>query len=259
MTESYTSTGRRGWVGIDRHWLTDERMSSSMIHLMLWLDSHTPEFLACVHLKQAADSLHWSRDRVMRAVAELEALELISTELVKHGEGKRTRFTLHQSAWSDRASNHDTPVSQNTTHPVQRNTTPTNSTSNVVGEHFQELAETVVSTDAEMLCNQLADALQAYSTNGQRLTVGKTWMKDMERMIRLDEREPEQVSRVIRWLYTATDEVATFWAPNVQSPGTLRMRWETIAQQVRRQRLQPQQTGGLAAVRRQQAQRAAEQ
>ena len=137
-----TSTGRRGWVGIDRAWLTDDRLSSTDIHLMMWLDSHTEEYLAALHIKRSADELGWSRNRVIRSIVALESLGLISTEVVPYGDGKRTRFTLHQTEWSDRgrAPKRNAPVSRNGTHPVLQNGTPTISTSIDLGEHLQDNA-----------------------------------------------------------------------------------------------------------------------
>ena len=121
-----TSTGRRGVATVSRQWLADSRLSSTMLHLMLWLESHSDEYLARLDVKRSAKELGWSRSRVIRAVTELEELGLISTEQVPFGQGTRTRFTLHLDEWSDpdRVPKRDTPrVSKRDTTRVSKRDT----------------------------------------------------------------------------------------------------------------------------------------
>ena len=98
-----TSTGRRGYVGIDRRWLNDPDLTDSALRLMLWLDSHTHEYLRDLSVKRASLEIGWSRDRVKRTLDILEELGLITTEQIPHPEGGKTRtqMTLHQSAWTE--------------------------------------------------------------------------------------------------------------------------------------------------------------
>ena len=74
-----TSTGRRGYVTADRRWLADERLTDSGLRLMLWLDSHSDEYLTALHVKRTAEEIGWSRDRVTRTLTGLEELGLITT------------------------------------------------------------------------------------------------------------------------------------------------------------------------------------
>jgi hypothetical protein len=62
----------------------------------------------------------------------------------------------------------------------------------------------------------------------------------MERMVRIDGRDPDEIRRVIQWLYSSSDDVAVFWAPNVLCPGKLRTKWATIAGQAGRKRVKPE-------------------
>jgi len=134
-----TSTGRVGFVGVDRRWLNDPTLSDSALRLMLWLESHTHAYLANLHVKRCAIEIGWSRARVSRALADLEQLGLVSTEVVKdHASGARTAITLHQSAWTERtcATRRDTPVQHDDTQAVQHGVAPT--TSNPNGEESIE-------------------------------------------------------------------------------------------------------------------------
>jgi len=125
-----TSTGRRGYVGVDRRWLADERLTDSMLRLMLWLDSHSDEYLAALHIKRTADEIGWGRNRVARTLELLAELGLVSTEHVYHaGSGKATRITLHLDAWSEHdASRRSTTVLHDEAPSVLHGEAPTTST-----------------------------------------------------------------------------------------------------------------------------------
>lgn len=97
-----TSTGRKGWVGVDRRWLAAPELEDGALRLMLWLESHSDEFLSRMNIKKTAESLGTSRNRVKRLVGVLEELGLVSTEqLPRQYGGTVTKFTLHLDAWSD--------------------------------------------------------------------------------------------------------------------------------------------------------------
>jgi hypothetical protein len=88
--------------------------------------------------------------------------------------------------------------------------------------------------DAERLCHLLADCIG--QRGSKRPTVTKRWLTDMDRLLRLDGREPNEVERVVRWLDSARDDIAAFWQPNVRSPGTLRAKWDQMSEQYARRR-----------------------
>ena len=125
-----TSTGRRGYVAIDRRWLADPELSDSALRLMLWLDSHSDEYLSSLNVSRTAEELGWSRNRVKRSVSDLEALGLLSTEQVFHaGSGSRTRFTLHLSRWTTPGPQRTTPLVHDGPQGVVHDGSPTNSIS----------------------------------------------------------------------------------------------------------------------------------
>lgn len=99
-----TSTGRRGYVGIDRRWLADPDLSDSALRLMLWLDSHTHEYLRDLNVKRITAEIGWSRNRVKRTLDDLVNLGLVSVEQVPHADPRKTRtlVTLHHEVWSER-------------------------------------------------------------------------------------------------------------------------------------------------------------
>lgn len=86
--------------------------------------------------------------------------------------------------------------------------------------------------DASRLATLLADCIE--ERGNKRPTVTRRWTTDMDRLLRLDGREPDDVERVIRWLHRAGDDVAAFWQPNVRSPAKLRAKWDQMREQYTR-------------------------
>jgi hypothetical protein len=58
----------------------------------------------------------------------------------------------------------------------------------------------------------------------------------MDKLIRIDGREADDVARVIRWLNDGRDEVAQFWQANVRSPRKLREKWDQMREQYERRK-----------------------
>lgn len=96
-------------------------------------------------------------------------------------------------------------------------------------------------SDAERLCRLLADLMVA---NGvKEPTVTDTWVREVDRMIRLDGRTPEQIEAAIRW-----SQGNDFWKANIHSPQKLRAKYDQLRLQAQRdmQRAQPR---GFQAIR----------
>lgn len=81
-------------------------------------------------------------------------------------------------------------------------------------------------SDAVRLCHLLAGSIEARGS--KRPAVTDTWVRDMDRMLRLDDRDPVKVERMIRFLEAGATDTARFWQSNVRSPATLRARYDQI-------------------------------
>ena len=92
---------------------------------------------------------------------------------------------------------------------------------------------TVDQTTVEHLCHTLADYVANNPENSKRPTVDKAWITDMERMIRIDERTPEQIERCLRWIYEGPGD---WWIANIRSPKKLRARFDDLRAQAARKR-----------------------
>lgn len=56
----------------------------------------------------------------------------------------------------------------------------------------------------------------------------QTWVQDIDYMLRLDRRKPDEVKALIDWIYTGDDRNAQFWRKNILSPGALRKKKDGV-------------------------------
>jgi len=148
-----SADGRRGFVGVDRHWLADSRLADRDLRLMLWLDSHTDEYLSKLNVSTAAQQLGWSRNKMIRSLENLIDLELISSyQVPMKGGGTRTEIRLHLSAWSDRDAvpQRNSAMVHDETPTVCRNETTTTSNPSTE-ESSSETPKPPASTEVEVV------------------------------------------------------------------------------------------------------------
>lgn len=82
--------------------------------------------------------------------------------------------------------------------------------------------------DSLRLCNLLADLIHA---NGSlRPNVTTRWLRECDRLMRLDKRTPDQIERAIRWCQSDP-----FWRANVLSMPTLREKYDRLKLEHQRQ------------------------
>ena len=80
--------------------------------------------------------------------------------------------------------------------------------------------------DAQRLAELLADLI---ADNGSRRpNVTGAWVRDLERLMRIDERTPQQVEAAIRWC-----QQHEFWRANILSPAKLRKQYDRLRLQAK--------------------------
>lgn len=98
----------------------------------------------------------------------------------------------------------------------------------------------VPTQESERLANLLADSVER-RTN-RRPTVTKAWITSMDRMLRLDERTPQDIEGCIGWV-----EQHDFWSTNILSPDKLRKHFDRLKLQAQseRKRTEPRGFSGI--------------
>lgn len=177
-----------------------------------------------------------------RSEAEQIVASIIETGLCHEVSRDVTGVSLTFPAWSrhqaagrkakQRAREADTPNGADKPHE-KANVTPSHAsrdTSHAMSptrhdSTRQDKTDTSVAfaPDEARLSHLLADLLAESDPNGKRPTVTKAWAEAEDRMLRLDERNPVEAERLIRW--TQGNE---FWRGNVRSMPKFRERYAQL-------------------------------
>lgn len=233
--------------------------------LLGWLHSHSDEFLARLTINKARRSMRTSSVR-----EHLDALsELGFVTVTTAGKGEPASFHLHGEPYLALCNNRAgtgspdlEPTEPESDHPRADSGPPTEPESDhrgrpletdhlrqtnveaspstslvVIADEVEVLDPTQLEREARRLeahelCEFMVRGLEhiGYSKTP---TITETWITDMERMVRIDNRDPDVVKSMIRWLYADTSADALFWQKNIASPAKLREKWERLALVVR--------------------------
>jgi hypothetical protein len=71
------------------------------------------------------------------------------------------------------------------------------------------------------LCRLLGELAKERNSKFKVKSRGR-WLTDMRLLRERDDNAPDEIERLLRWLFTDTGRDATFWADVIQSPGNLR-------------------------------------
>lgn len=221
-----------GWVKLHRClqenplWLAEPFTRGQAWVDMLLLANHKPGFFYVrgvqVNLdrgqlghseKTLAGRWKWSRGKVRRFLRALE----VEQQIALQKNNVTTLITI---------KNYDLYQSGDTaTGATDRQQTDINK--NVNNDKKKDL-----SPDALRLSSLLADLIASNNPNNRSIKQGSReksvqgWATDIDRMLRLDERTPEEVERIIRWSQTDS-----FWQANILSGSALRKQFDKLSMQ----------------------------
>lgn len=86
----------------------------------------------------------------------------------------------------------------------------------------EKMLENPVSEDALNLCKRLFDLIKIRKPNYRQVDIGK-WGHEMDKILRLDKRTPEELAKVIDWC-----QQDDFWKDNILSPAKLRKQLDQL-------------------------------
>lgn len=112
----------------------------------------------------------------------------------------------------------DTDVTRTVSEPLEEPSSSPATPDGVQAEGWEQARE---------LAEYLADAIvESGGEDTKRPNVTRTWIADMERLVRLDGRPPDKVRAAIDWVHRDPD--GAFWSANILSPGKLRSQYEQL-------------------------------
>ena len=88
--------------------------------------------------------------------------------------------------------------------------------------------DTTEVTEATALAEHLAASIALRPENSKRGRSTDAWVTEIDRMIRLDDRDPADIRAMIDWLFVTGGRQAHFWAKNVRSPKKLREKFDSL-------------------------------
>lgn len=239
---------RERWTTLDRRALDDVRLSYRARGVLAWLLSRPDDW------QVRASALAGRRDDDDDGREGRDAIRTALRELADHGYLVRTKRQVDGGRWITESVLYEYPTEAGI--PGVGRPTPGNPTVGDPGviqntETDELNTDTSAAADdapssaiavraegqvdvldgdratelatARELCELLADHVGTLHDGAKRPTVTEAWVRDMDRMLRLDERDPAQVARAIAWVHGHD-----FWRSNVLSPRTLRVQYDRL-------------------------------
>jgi hypothetical protein len=226
---------RARYSTIDQRTIRDDRLSFRARGILAWLLDKPDDWT--VKADVIADAGQEGRDAVRGALKELETLGYLRREKTHDAESGRW---VHVSVIYERPEDADpeggSPATGN--QPAENQPAENQPAENQAleerpptGGEKKDGEEVAPPGDAppsepERLASLLADLIAR--DGSKRPTVTAAWVQDIDRMIRIDKREPEKIERAIRW---CQDD--TFWYSNILSPRKLREQYDRLRKEAR--------------------------
>lgn len=204
-----------------------ETLIRALVEARLWLDHRSTEPRPDDdHASTGIEFVNWSEYQPTRASVEAERAAARERQRKRRRNQRSGQYETEGSQESHTtvtpASRRDTTVSHGGSH-----TTPTRPDPTRINKDTSE-ASTEARPDVERICNHLADRIEANGSKRPRIT--RTWRDEARRLIDLDGRTEEQITRAIDW---AQDH--PFWRSNILSMPKLRAQYDTLRLQAERE------------------------
>lgn len=177
------------------------------------------------HQETTAERTGLGLRTVRTHIATLQERDLLSREaqMKVTGRGRASDLYRLNVPW-DQPANDARPTGK------RRHDQPANDD---IALHKEPSTRTVKGTvsrfspEVERLCRLLEAQVNAVAETPDKERVTDTWRTDVDRLIRIDGRTPDQVRWIIGWL-GRDEEAPRFWAANVQSGKKLREKFDQL-------------------------------
>lgn len=159
-----------------------------------------------------------SKRKVIEVIKSLEAKEVVRVTKRKTDKGDNTSNLYEvldiNKGFRDRfKSKTDSPISENPTH------------NNIINiNNNKTCKEEDYSLEVKSLSKSMLENIRKYVRGNYKEPNWNSWYKDMDLLIRKDERDVKEVERLINWIYTRSE----FWSKNILSPSKLRKQYDKL-------------------------------
>lgn len=250
----------KGWISIHRklqhHWLWGDKPFSkgqAWIDLLMSANHEDCKFLLGSQLVDAKkgdvitsevklmDKWGWSKAKVRAFLTLLEKDSMI----IKKTDSKKTTLSLtNYGVWQDSQTakeplkDHletaERPLKDHleTTKRLQKDTINNSNNTNNSNNSNKDISNSPQNKFADdsiefILASELFNLILGNNPKAKKPNL-QSWAKDIDKMIRLDDRRVEEVRSVIAW-----SQRDTFWQGNILSTATLRKQFDKLTVQMR--------------------------
>ena len=192
------------------------------------------EFVAST--RELAREWRWSKSRVERFMLELQAGSDPMISRVRHSTGHRAgQVTGHFTICKYETYNPNRDTKRDTARDSSRDTIikeSKNQRENTTAAGAAAVDPPPSAVEVERLSELLRLRIAARDGSAQaaKLPVPPGWARDIEKLIRIDGRRPEDIEAVIVWCQSE----GCFWGPNILSGRKLRLKFDTMWGQMKR-------------------------
>jgi len=206
------------------NWVFESDVSATAIKLYLVLRKNGDNKRGTSYWsrKKLADQMGSSIATVDRAKAELISIGAICYIKRKNDTGDWTSNLYHIHTATNHLCNYLASKTRVGSPKNDATGSPKNDaqTNNHIELRTNELTRTY-GDDVINACNLLADLIE--QNGSKRPDVTDNWLRDMERLHRIDGRSWEQITAAINWVQNDS-----FWRANVMSPSKLRAQYDQL-------------------------------
>jgi hypothetical protein len=207
------------------NWVFESDVSATAIKLYLVLrkngdNKRGTSFWSRRKLAEQLGTSANTMDRAKKELLDMGALCQINRKN-KDGDWTSNLYHLHTSSVTNCRylySSVGRPIPTDGDTPIPTSGERTN---NHIELRTNELNTRTYGVENHQACNLLADLIAA--NGSKRPTVSDSWLSDMEKLHRIDERSWEQITKAIEWC-----QADDFWRGNIMSPGKLRKQYDQL-------------------------------
>lgn len=184
----------------------------------IWVDLRIPEI---------ADEIGISPSATQRALQRLRDKNLI-LEIQAKGYNNMKLWSINEDGLDD-LENSISDIRERITKNAPANNYKFDSEVSSISKEVNKNIKTssAYSDEVHNACKLLADLIE--QNGSKRPNVNDGWLRDMERLHRLDGRSWEQIESAIRWA-----QEHSFWRSNIKSPAKLREQYDQMRLQAQR-------------------------
>jgi len=195
--------------------------------------------------KRLSERWRWSRTKTRKFLNDLEKEQQIKQlkshsttiiELINYKEYQSKEQLSGQQKNNRKTTGRQQEDTNNNDNNENNDNNVNNSVAPAGANDSEQVSESLAI--AHRVATNLLDAIKQYDSTHRyhsNLPSLSSWIKDIDRAVRLDKRTEGQLNYVIDYIFKANGRNSAFWAGNIESGKKLREKFDTIKNQIKQE------------------------